>query len=44
MRKYGRENFSFRILEECPEEKLKEREIYWIKKLDTYNKGYNIWK
>lgn len=41
MRKYGRENFSFRILEECPEEKLKEREIYWIKKLDTYNKGYN---
>ena len=32
MRKYGRENFSFQILEECPEEKLKEREIYWIKK------------
>jgi group I intron endonuclease len=41
MRTYGRENFSFRIIEECPEEKLKEREIYWIKKLDTYNKGYN---
>ena len=41
MRKYGRENFSFQIIEECPEEQLKEREIYWIKKLDTYNKGYN---
>ena len=28
MRKYGRENFSFEILEECEENKLKEREIY----------------
>lgn len=41
MRKYGRENFTFQILEECQEEKLKEREIYWIKKLDSYRKGYN---
>lgn len=44
MRKYGRENFSFSILEECPQEKLKEREIYWINKLDTYNSGYNATK
>lgn len=41
MRKYGRENFSFSILEECPEEQLSEREIYWINKLDTYHNGYN---
>ncbi len=41
MRKYGRENFSFQILEECSEEQLAEREKYWINKLDTYNKGYN---
>lgn len=41
MKKYGRENFSFQILEECDEELLKEREIYWIKKLDSYNTGYN---
>lgn len=41
MRKYGLENFKLTILEECPEEKLKEREIFWIEKLDTYRKGYN---
>ena len=41
MRKYGRENFSFKILEECPIEQLKEKEIYWIAKLQSYEKGYN---
>ena len=41
MRKYGRDNFSFTIIEECPENKLKEREIYWIEKLDTFHNGYN---
>ena len=41
MRKYGRENFSFRILEECSEEQLQEREIYWIDQLKTYDNGYN---
>lgn len=41
MRKYGRENFSFQIIEECPIEDLPEREKYWIKKLNTYNTGYN---
>lgn len=25
----------------CPEEKLREREIYWINKLDAIHKGYN---
>lgn len=41
MRKYGLENFTFSILEECPQNKLKEREIYWIKYYNTYRKGYN---
>ena len=41
MKKYGKENFEFSILEECEKEKLKEREIYWISKLNTYNCGYN---
>lgn len=41
MRKYGRENFSFKIIEECPEEQLAEREQYWIKQLNTYAQGYN---
>ena len=27
--KYGLENFKLDILEECPKEKLNEREIYW---------------
>ena len=41
MKKYGRDNFSFQIIEECPEEKLAEREIYWIEQLKTYDNGYN---
>lgn len=40
-RKYGIENFSFEILEECPLEELKEKEIYWISFYDTYHHGYN---
>lgn len=40
-RKYGLQNFSFEILEYCEEEQLREREIYWINKLDTLNNGYN---
>lgn len=40
-RKYGIENFSFEILEECKEEELRDKEIYWINKLDALNLGYN---
>lgn len=41
MRKYGLDNFSFEILEECHQDLLKKREIYWIDKLNTYHNGYN---
>lgn len=41
IRKYGIENFSFEIVEECSEDKLDEREIYWIAYYDSYNNGYN---
>lgn len=41
IRKYGLENFTFSIIEECPQEKLKEREIYWISYYDSYYNGYN---
>lgn len=41
MRKYGIDVFSVELLEECPQNKLDEREIYWINKLDTYYNGYN---
>lgn len=47
-KKYGPENFKYEILETvCAEteeyliEKLNEREIYWIDKLDTYKNGLN---
>jgi len=32
------------VIEECPKEKLDEREIYWIKFYDSYNNGYNLTK
>lgn len=41
MRELGVENFYLEILEECPKEKLNEREIYWIDYFDSFNNGYN---
>ena len=41
IRKYGIENFSFTIIEQCELEALDEREKYWIKYYDSYNNGYN---
>lgn len=41
-KRYGIENFTFEIIEECPIIKLNEREIYWIKYYDSYNHGYNL--
>lgn len=44
MRKYGLDKFSFEVIEECRQEDLNDREIYWIKYYDSTNteKGYNI--
>lgn len=43
IRKYGIENFSFEILEECQEQDLNDKEIYWIKFFDSFgDKGYNL--
>lgn len=44
IRKYGLENFSFDIIEECDEESLKRREIYWIAYYNTYldKNNYNL--
>ena len=39
--KYGIENFTFEVLEECEREKLSEREKYWIAFYNTYKDGYN---
>lgn len=43
IKKYGKENFSFQIIEECLEEELDEKEIYYIKQFDCIvPNGYNI--
>lgn len=42
IRKYGAENFSAEILEECPYSNLNEREIFYIAKYETFKKGYNL--
>ncbi len=39
MRKYGRDNFVYGIIEETDE--LNDREIYWIDYYNTMNEGYN---
>lgn len=38
IKKYGRDNFSCEVIEECVEEQLNEREIYWI---STLKPAYN---
>ncbi len=38
--KYGKENFAFYIVEECEEDKLDEKEIYYIEYYNTLNRSY----
>lgn len=40
--KYGEENFKSYILEECSQEKLNDREKFWIKKINSYGDGFNL--
>ena len=40
--KYGIENFSFEIIEECEANILNIREQFWIAHYNTYNNGYNM--
>ena len=39
--KYGIENFSLEVIEECSIDNLDEREVYWIQYYDTFKNGYN---
>lgn len=41
IRKYGKENFIIELIEEVEQNKLDEREVYWISYYNSYNKGYN---
>lgn len=47
MRKYGIDNFSFEVIEECSIEELNEKEIYYIEQYNSYihaenSNGYNM--
>ena len=44
MRKYGKEAFIIEVIEECENNKLSDREKYWIAFYDSTNRniGYNI--
>jgi hypothetical protein len=41
IKKYGFDNMTFEILEECEKGKLVEKEIYWISHFNSFNEGYN---
>lgn len=40
--KYGVDAFRYSVIEECPKEKLNEREIFYIQKFDSFSNGYNL--
>lgn len=42
--KYGFENFTISLIDECDIRELEAREQYWIDYYDTYNNGYNATK
>ena len=43
IKKYGWENFTVAVIEECPVEQLDEREMFWIAALNTkIPNGYNL--
>ena len=41
MRKYGLDNFSFEIIEECNKNELNEKEKFYIAQYNSYKNGYN---
>lgn len=42
LRKYGKDNFNWSIIEEIDNNKLNEKEIYWISYYNSYKNGYNL--
>ena len=40
--KYGVNNFTFEVIEECDKSLLNSREIFWIEFYDSFNNGYNM--
>lgn len=44
MNKYGIENFFIEEIEQCQDDEVSNREIYWIRYFNTYHNGYNATK
>ncbi|MCI7204407.1 MAG: hypothetical protein MSA15_00185 [Clostridium sp.] len=44
MLEYGLDSYSWELLEECPREKLDEKEKYYINLYDACNYGFNSTK
>lgn len=42
LQKYGIQNFTFEVIEECSQDELDEKEIYWISYYGTFENGYNL--
>lgn len=42
IKKYGLSNFTCEIIEECNQDELNEKEIYWINQYDSIKNGYNM--
>lgn len=42
MQKYGLDNFTFEVIEECSYEELDEKECYYIDYYNSYKNGYNM--
>lgn len=38
----GKEHFKIEVIEECSEEEVDDKEIYWIKFYNSYEEGYNV--
>lgn len=42
IQKYGWNNFSYEVIENCLETELNEKEQFWVNYYDSYNNGYNM--
>lgn len=42
IRKHGKENFTFEIIEECEDNLANVRERIWIERFDSFTRGYNL--
>lgn len=41
IKKYGKENFTISVIEECDNSIINDREIFWIQKYNSFKNGYN---